>query len=193
MKLSKVIIYIICLLISGTAFSQSGIEQTSLLLDGVKEYKENNFDKAKEHFSEMRSSDISPNVIVYHSLIGGLCKKGHVDKAKELFLEMKSSGISPDVFVYNTLIHGLYQFGNDEEAKTGYCKEGMHKDCKADMLEDAYNLLLEKELVEKMHGKKISPDKDEYGQSWINSLPDCSSLNPSKDTHQISVSWLLFS
>lgn len=66
MKLSKVIIYIICLLISGTAFSQSGIEQTSLLLDGVKEYKENNFDKAKEHFNKLLEINPTNDVAYYY-------------------------------------------------------------------------------------------------------------------------------
>ncbi|MBO5763647.1 MAG: tetratricopeptide repeat protein, partial [Bacteroidales bacterium] len=75
MKLSKVIIYIICLLISGTAFSQSGIEQTSLLLDGVKEYKENNFDKAKEHFNKLLEIDPNNDVAYYYLVNIALAKE----------------------------------------------------------------------------------------------------------------------
>ncbi|KAJ4724726.1 Pentatricopeptide repeat [Melia azedarach] len=74
-------------------------------------------DKAKELFLEIKGTEINPNVVIYGSLVDGLCKNGLVDEAKELFSEMKCSNINPNVVVYSSLIHGLCCVGDWNEAK----------------------------------------------------------------------------
>lgn len=57
-------------------------------------------DKSKELFLGTKSSGIDPNLVVYGSLIGGLCRK-----------------INPSVVVYSSLIHGFRCLGDWDEAK----------------------------------------------------------------------------
>ncbi|RZC63178.1 hypothetical protein C5167_024951 [Papaver somniferum] len=65
-------------------------------------------DEALQLFSEMiDDSSVIPNVIVYNSLISGLCKNDRLSEALRLFHSMPSRGVSADSYTYNSLIHGL--------------------------------------------------------------------------------------
>ena len=47
------------------------------------------------------------DVVIYISLIDGLCKMGELDFSIELQILMVEKGMAPDVFTYISLIQGL--------------------------------------------------------------------------------------
>ena len=56
------------------------------------------------------------DVVIYISLIDGLCKMGELDFSIEIQILMVEKGMAPDVFTYISLIHGLSDAGLlDEE------------------------------------------------------------------------------
>ena len=58
-------------------------------------------------FKEMSSKGLTPNVVTYTTLIGGLCIVGMTQAAQELLLEMQIRGQVPNCDTYATLLHGL--------------------------------------------------------------------------------------
>ncbi|MDO4735718.1 MAG: tetratricopeptide repeat protein [Bacteroidia bacterium] len=66
MKLKNLIIYIITLFTANITLAQSSVEQTSLLLDGVREYKEANYTKAKEHFNKLLEINPESDAAYYY-------------------------------------------------------------------------------------------------------------------------------
>ena len=46
------------------------------------------------------------DVVIYNTLLNGLCKNGQMEKARELLDEVKSSGIKLNSRTYNSLIEG---------------------------------------------------------------------------------------
>ncbi|KAF5962200.1 hypothetical protein HYC85_003409 [Camellia sinensis] len=59
----------------------------------------------------MEEGSYKPDIIVYSTVIDGLCKDRMVDDAMKLFSKMNEQGIRPDVITYTSLIHGLCNFG----------------------------------------------------------------------------------
>ena len=51
------------------------------------------------------------DVVIYISLIDGLCKMGELDFYIEMQILMVEKGMAPDVFTYISLIHGLSDAG----------------------------------------------------------------------------------
>ncbi|XP_020582604.1 pentatricopeptide repeat-containing protein At5g39710-like [Phalaenopsis equestris] len=72
-----------------------------------KSYEERVF-KIKEaiSLSELLDKDLTRDVIIYNTLISGLCKNSKVDEAESYLLEMVNRGCFPDDFTYNTIIDG---------------------------------------------------------------------------------------
>ena len=56
------------------------------------------------------------DVVIYISLIDGLCKMGELDFSIELQILMVEKGMAPDVFTYISLIQGLSDAGLLDEA-----------------------------------------------------------------------------
>ena len=56
------------------------------------------------------------DVVIYISLIDGLCKMGELNFSIELQLLMVEKGMAPDVFTYISLIQGLSDAGLLDEA-----------------------------------------------------------------------------
>ena len=56
------------------------------------------------------------DVVIYISLIDGLCKMGELDFSIEMQILMVEKGMAPDVFTYISLIQGLSDAGLMDEA-----------------------------------------------------------------------------
>ena len=67
-------------------------------------------------FKEISSKGLTPDVVTYTTLIGGLCKVGRIQDAQELILEMQIRGQVLNCRTYATLLHGLCENGQLEEA-----------------------------------------------------------------------------
>ncbi|KAL9666758.1 hypothetical protein QQ045_001097 [Rhodiola kirilowii] len=75
-------------------------------------------DKAKELFLDMRKKEISPDVITYNIVFGGLCRAGKWEEAKAMCREMLDHGLEPDVVTFSVLINNaLAMMGESKEAK----------------------------------------------------------------------------
>jgi pentatricopeptide repeat protein len=64
-------------------------------------------ENAYKLLDEMHKAEISPDVITYTSLIGGLGLIGQPDKARDLLKEMRELGCHPDVAAYNATIRNF--------------------------------------------------------------------------------------
>ncbi|KAE9618847.1 putative tetratricopeptide-like helical domain-containing protein [Lupinus albus] len=91
--------------------------------------------KDQSVLDEMRERDLSPDVITYTSIIGGLGLIGQPDKARDMLKEMKEFGCYPDVPAYNAVIRNF---------------------CIAKRLGDAYG------LMDEMTSKGLSPNATTY-------------------------------
>ncbi|CAM8954714.1 unnamed protein product [Rhodiola kirilowii] len=89
----------------------------STLIDGLCKDGLIVIDKATELFLEMRNREISPNVITYNIVIGGLCRAGKWEEAQAMFHEMLDHGLEPDVVTFNVLINALAKMGKSKESK----------------------------------------------------------------------------
>ena len=56
------------------------------------------------------------DVVIYISLIDGLCKMGELDFSMKMQILMVEKGMAPDVFTYISLIQGLFDVGLLDEA-----------------------------------------------------------------------------
>ena len=56
------------------------------------------------------------DVVIYISLIDGLCKMGELDFSIEMQILMVEKGMAPNVFIYISLIQGLSDVGLLDEA-----------------------------------------------------------------------------
>jgi pentatricopeptide repeat protein len=65
--------------------------------------------------NEMKRLNITPNVVVYNTLINGFGRAGRVNIAKELFEEMCKLGVNPDVRTLTAImkIYGKHKRVND--------------------------------------------------------------------------------
>ncbi|CAA7046711.1 unnamed protein product [Microthlaspi erraticum] len=90
----------------------------------------------------MEAEKLEPDVVIYSTVIDGLCKYKHPDDALDLFNEMEKKGIrpmllptipdklpflvvkgvKPDVVTYNTMISGFCRKGLKEEASALFRK-----------------------------------------------------------------------
>jgi pentatricopeptide repeat protein len=59
----------------------------------------------------------SLDVVVYNTVIHGLCNEGEVSKACSLFNEMIQQGVVPDAVTYSMIIHGLFKVGEVSKAE----------------------------------------------------------------------------
>jgi leucine-rich PPR motif-containing protein len=59
---------------------------------------------------------VTPNVVVFSSLVYGLCTVDRWEKAEELFFEMLAQGIHPDTVFFNTIMCNLCIEGRVKEA-----------------------------------------------------------------------------
>ncbi|XP_026384198.1 pentatricopeptide repeat-containing protein At1g64100-like [Papaver somniferum] len=91
-------------------------------------------------FSEMlRDSDVVP-VVVYNSLINGLCSSGRFKEAERFFQEMADRGISANVKTYSCMIDGHCLRGHWEEARR-YFDEMMDRGISPDIV--TFNILID--------------------------------------------------
>ena len=61
------------------------------------------------------------HVVIYISLIDGLCKMGEIDFSIEMQILMVEKGMAPDVFTYISLIQGLSDAALLDEALMRLC------------------------------------------------------------------------
>ncbi|KAB1224493.1 hypothetical protein CJ030_MR2G016382 [Morella rubra] len=64
----------------------------------------------------MEEASFELNVVLYNTVIDGLCKDRLVTEALNLSSEMTSKGIHPNLVTYNSLIQGLCKSGEWKEA-----------------------------------------------------------------------------
>ncbi|KAJ3681701.1 hypothetical protein LUZ60_014274 [Juncus effusus] len=88
---------------------------------------------AAKLFDKMPLMGCSPNLIMYNTLIDGLCSNGNTKLGLRIYEEMERDGqnCEPDVVTYNTLINGL-------------CKEG--------------DVSMAIKMLDKMVSKGVAPD-----------------------------------
>ncbi|PWA61675.1 pentatricopeptide repeat protein [Artemisia annua] len=107
----------------------------SALLDGL--ILEDRILEAEIFFKKLIKDNIcGPNVVMYNTMIKGLCKFGHNDIAIQLLRHIDERGCKPDVVTYSTIIDSL---------------------CKDKLIDEAFKLF--KEMVFK---KGISPNVITY-------------------------------
>lgn len=63
----------------------------------------------------IRLNEIEPDVVIYTTIIDGLCKRKLVNHALDVFIDMRNDGIDGSVVTYNLLIQGLCEFYRWEE------------------------------------------------------------------------------
>ncbi|CAA7037784.1 unnamed protein product [Microthlaspi erraticum] len=80
------------------------------LIDGY--VKEGKLEKAVEVYDGMVKMKKTPNLVVYNSVVNGLCKRGLVGAAEAVVEAMERK----DVVTYNTLLNESLRSGNVEEA-----------------------------------------------------------------------------
>lgn len=85
MNLKRFIIYIIALFTANITIAQTSTEQTSLLLDGIREYKESNYTKAKEHFNKLL--EVNPNSDVAYYYLANIALANEDLTLGELYLD----------------------------------------------------------------------------------------------------------
>ncbi|KAF5775243.1 putative tetratricopeptide-like helical domain superfamily [Helianthus annuus] len=101
------------------------------LLDGL--VLEDRILEAERLFKKLIKHKLcEPNVVMYSTMIKGLCKVGNNDIAIGLLRLMDERGYKPDTVVYNTIIYSL---------------------CKDKLIDDAYKL-----FNEMVFAKGIQPD-----------------------------------
>ena len=61
------------------------------------------------------------DVVIYISLIDGLCKMGELDFSMKMQILMVEKGMAPDVFTYISLIQGHSDAGLLDEALGSIC------------------------------------------------------------------------
>ncbi|KAL2334474.1 hypothetical protein Fmac_015687 [Flemingia macrophylla] len=62
---------------------------------------------ALELFSCLPSKGVKINVVIYTTMIKGLCKEGLLDEAEELLMKMEENGCPPNQCTYNVYVQGL--------------------------------------------------------------------------------------
>ncbi|KAL0539204.1 hypothetical protein IC582_023387 [Cucumis melo] len=72
--------------------------------------------KAFQLLDMMRSTNVTPDVVTYNSLIHGLVMRGFLQEAKDILDELIRRGFSIDVVTYTNIMHGYSKRGNFEEA-----------------------------------------------------------------------------
>ncbi|CAM8887498.1 hypothetical protein QQ045_026389 [Rhodiola kirilowii] len=60
------------------------------------------------------------DILLYTTMIHGLCQKGLLVEAKKLWNEMVQKGLDPNEYTYNALIYGYFKLGRVKEAKRLY-------------------------------------------------------------------------
>ncbi|KAE9450203.1 hypothetical protein C3L33_17891, partial [Rhododendron williamsianum] len=58
-------------------------------------------------FSSISAKDLKPNVKIYTTMIGGLCKKNLLEEAEELLLQMEGDGCPPNDVTYNIVVRAF--------------------------------------------------------------------------------------
>ncbi|XP_057961120.1 pentatricopeptide repeat-containing protein At5g16420, mitochondrial [Malania oleifera] len=95
--------------------------------------------EAKKLFDEFEKGSI-PSVLVYNTLIAGMCEQGELHGAGRLWDDMVEKGYSPNAFTYNMLIKGFCKVGNAREG-VRVLEEMLDKGCLPNKL--TYSILIE--------------------------------------------------
>ncbi|XP_020572745.1 pentatricopeptide repeat-containing protein At5g18950 [Phalaenopsis equestris] len=108
-------------------------------------------------FTDLKLKGYACDVVMYTSMIHGLCKICRMGEALLLWSEMIAKGIQPNNYTYNAVINGYCKAGNMDHARklyaemlsTGFeestvsCNTMLAGLCLNDMLADAINLFSE--------------------------------------------------
>lgn len=93
--------------------------------------KNDQIQRAIDHFNQIKEEGILPNLLVYKALIS-VCKKGgKLDLAIKYFNEMNEAGFKPDLITYNTVISAYAEHG-DTESAVEYFKKMKEAEIKPD-------------------------------------------------------------
>ncbi|CAH8313053.1 unnamed protein product [Eruca vesicaria subsp. sativa] len=77
-------------------------------------------DLALDLLKKMDKRKLEANVVIYSTIIDGLCKYKHVDDALNLFNVMENKGIKGNVVTYSALVDGFVKEGKILEAEKLY-------------------------------------------------------------------------
>jgi pentatricopeptide repeat protein len=77
--------------------------------------KTGRFDEAKKKLLEMIVKVISPDSVIYDTLIHGYCKHGKISLAIKVLRDMEKKGCNPSTRTYNLLIRGFEQKHKSDE------------------------------------------------------------------------------
>ncbi|KAK0590622.1 hypothetical protein LWI29_029560 [Acer saccharum] len=72
--------------------------------------------EANRMFSEMKSMNVTPNILTYNTLINGFSQTSNGEMGGRLYEEMVRNGIKVDILTYNALILGLCKVGKRKKA-----------------------------------------------------------------------------
>ncbi|CDP04645.1 unnamed protein product [Coffea canephora] len=82
-------------------------------------------------FREIPHKGLTPDIVIYSTVLQGLFSSGRYLSAREIFNEMQASGMKPHFHTYCVMLDGL--------CKTGYIDEALHK--RLDSARDLFNNL----------------------------------------------------
>jgi pentatricopeptide repeat protein len=94
--------------------------------------KEDKIEEVVQVVHKLQDSSISPQTVLYNTVLLGLCRNGKTDYAIDVLADMVSCGCMPDESTYIILIEGLFYEGNSKEAR-----ELLSRLCSRDVLSNS--------------------------------------------------------
>jgi pentatricopeptide repeat protein len=94
--------------------------------------KEDKIEEVVQVVHKLQDSGISPQTVLYNTVLLGLCRNGKTDYAIDVLADMVSCGCMPDESTYIILIEGLFYEGNSKEAR-----ELLSRLCSRDVLSNS--------------------------------------------------------
>jgi pentatricopeptide repeat protein len=94
--------------------------------------KEDKIEEVVQVVHKLQDSGISPQTVLYNTVLLGLCRIGKTDYAIDVLADMVSCGCMPDELTYIVLIEGLAYEGDLKEAR-----ELLSKLCSRDVLSNS--------------------------------------------------------
>ncbi|KAJ9185036.1 hypothetical protein P3X46_004711 [Hevea brasiliensis] len=96
---------------------------------------------------------LEPNIVIFNTLINGLCIVVKINRAAEFFNDMVARGCQPDVRTYSVIVNCLCKFGKIRVA-TGLMKEMVERGCEPNDV--TYNRIInalckDRQVTEALH------------------------------------------
>ncbi|PQP95377.1 putative pentatricopeptide repeat-containing protein [Prunus yedoensis var. nudiflora] len=73
-------------------------------------------ENAMEIWKEIKGKGFKPDLLLYGTIIWGLCSQNKLEESELVFSEMKGCGSTPNHFIYTTLMDAYFKAGKTKEA-----------------------------------------------------------------------------